>query len=151
MRTFADVEALKRQQRQGLVVAPHPYFPLPSCLWGLLEDHGDLFDAVEVNGMFTEAVDFNSPARRWARATGTPLVGNGDIHRLAQLGTTYSLVDAPVGADADAICAAIAAGRVDVVAHPHSWRTVGRLLSDLLLASVLPMDRVERTPSTDAA
>ena len=33
-----------------------------------------------------------------------PLVGNGDVHRLHQLGTTYSLVDAIP--DADAICAA---------------------------------------------
>ena len=151
VRSFTDLAALKRSQPGGLVVAPHPYFPAPSCLWGLLEDHEDLFDAVEVNGMFTESVDFNSPARRWARATGTPLVGNGDIHRLTQLGTTYSLVDAPVDADADAICAAIAAGKVDLVAHPHSWRTVGRLLSEIVLASVLPTDWTVRTPSADAA
>src|SRR4051812_15895102 len=110
--SFADLAALKRSQPRGLVVAPHPYFPLPSCLWGLLEDHGDLFDAVEVNGMFTESLDFNSPARRWARSHGKPLVGNGDVHRLTQLGTTYSLVDAAADADANAICAAIAAGRV---------------------------------------
>ena len=151
VRSFTDLAALKRSQPGGLVVAPHPYFPAPSCLWGLLEDHADLFDAVEVNGMFTESVDFNSPARRWARATGTPLVGNGDIHRLTQLGTTYSLVDAPADAGADAICAAIAAGRVDVVARPQSWRTVGRLLSEILLASMLPAVWTVRTPSTDPA
>ena len=149
VRSFTDLAALKRSQPGGLVVAPHPYFPARCSLWGLLEDHADLFDAVEVNGMFTESVDFNSPARRWARATGTPLVGNGDVHRLAQLGTTYSLVDAPAGADADAICAAIAAGRVEVVARPHAWRTVGRLLSEILLSSVLPADWTVRTPSTD--
>jgi len=149
--SFTDLAALKRSQPGGLVVAPHPYFPLPSCLWGLLEDHADLFDAAEVNGMFTESVDFNAPTRRWACATRTPLVGNGDVHRLTQLGTTYSLVDAPAGAGADAICAAIAAGRVDVVAHPRSWSTVGRLLSEIVLGNVLPVEWTVRTPSTDAA
>jgi predicted metal-dependent phosphoesterase TrpH len=147
--SFRDLAALKRSQPGGLVVAPHPYFPAPSCLWGLLEDHVDLFDAAEVNGMFTESVDFNAPTRRWARANGKPLVGNGDVHRLTQLGTTYSLVDAPADADADAICAAIAAGRVEVVARPHSWRTVGRLLSDIIFTNMLPWDWAVRTPSTD--
>lgn len=136
VRSFADVAALKRRQPKGLVVAPHPYFPAPSCLWGLLDDHEDVFDAVEVNGMFTESVDFNAPARRWAEARRVPLVGNGDIHRLPQLGTTYSLVDAPPYPDA--ICAAIAAGRVKVEATPHSWPTVARLMSDIVLSSVLP-------------
>ncbi len=149
VRSFADLAALKRGQPKGLVIAPHPYFPARSALWGLLEDHGDLFDAVEMNGMFTESVDFNSPARRWARANGKPMVGNGDVHRLTQLGTTFSLVDAEP--NPDAICAAIAAGRVEVVARPHSWRTVGRLLSEIFLGNVLPAPSVVQTPSTDPA
>jgi len=136
VRSFADLAALKERQPRGLVVAPHPYFPALSCLWGLLDDHASVFDAVEVNAMFTEAVDFNAPARRWAQANGKPLVGNGDVHRLSQLATTYSLVDAEP--TADAICAAIAAGRVTVEASPLSWPTVGRLLTDLVVSSVLP-------------
>lgn len=134
--SFADVAALKERNPNGLVVAPHPYFPAPSCLWGLLDDHEDLFDAVEVNAMFTEAVDFNAPARRWAQAHGKPQVGNGDIHRLSQLGTTYSLVDAAPAPDA--ICAAIKAGRVQVAATPLSWGTVVRVMGDLVLSSVFP-------------
>ena len=134
--SFAELADLKRLAPNGLVVAPHPYFPAPSCLWGLLDDYEDLFDAVEVNSMFTEAVDFNAPARRWAQARRVPIVGNGDIHRLSQLGTTYSLVEAPP--DPDAICAAIKAGKLTVDATPLSWPTVGRLLGDLLLWSALP-------------
>lgn len=143
--SFADLAALKRRAPRGLVVAPHPYFPAPSCLWGLLDDHADLFDAVEVNAMFTEAVDFNAPARRWAEARRVSLVGNGDVHRLSQLGTTYSLVDAPPYPDA--ICAAIAAGRVTVEATPLSWPTVARVMGDLVLTSVLPAPAPARAPS----
>lgn len=142
VRSFADVKALKASDPRGLVVAPHPYFPGLSCLWGLLDDHEDLFDAVEVNGMFTEAVDFNAPARRWAQARGKPLVGNGDVHRLAQLGPTCSLVDA--APDADAICAAVKAGRVEVRATPHSWFTVCQVMGDMFASSLLtPSPRTE--------
>src|SRR4026208_1816567 len=109
VRTFEDLARLKHRQR-GLVVAPHPFFPTMSCLWGLLDRHRDLFDAVEYNAMFTSSVNFNLAAERWAARHGKPLVGNGDVHRLHQLGTPYSVVEA--APDADAICAAIAEGRV---------------------------------------
>ena len=99
--------------------------------------------------MFTEALDFNAPARRWAQACGKPLVGNGDIHRLSQLGTTYSLVDAVP--DPDAICAAIKAGRVTVAASPLSWLTVGRVMADLILSSVRPGLAPAGAPSANPA
>ena len=74
---------------------------------------------------------------RWARAHGKPLVGNGDVHRLAQLGTTYSLVDA--APDPASICAAVAAGRTRVCATPHSWPTaIGIMASLMTTAALLP-------------
>src|SRR5262249_5473864 len=111
VRSFEDVRKLKRRER-GLVVAPHPFFPWATCLRGHMFRHADLFDAIEWNAMFTSTVNFNWPARRWAERYGKPLVGNGDVHRLRQLGSTFSLVDAEP--HPDAICDAIAAGRVQV-------------------------------------
>ena len=84
------------------------YFPGPHSLFGALARHADVFDAVECNAMYTASLDFNRPAERWAHAHGKPMVGNGDVHRLEQLGTTYSLVDA--APSAEAICHAIACG-----------------------------------------
>lgn len=84
--------------------------------------------------MFTAQANFNRRAEQWARARGKPIVGNGDVHRLRQLGTTYSLVDAEP--DADAICAAILAGKVEVVARPLSWIDAGGLMIDLLGGSM---------------
>jgi predicted metal-dependent phosphoesterase TrpH len=126
VRTFGDLARLKSCQR-GLVVAPHPYFPTSVCLGRDLERHAGLFDAVERNAMFTRSVDFNRRAERWAARHGKPVVGNGDVHRLVQLGTTYSLVDAPP--DATSICEAIAAGRVQVESRPLTWPEVARILS----------------------
>jgi predicted metal-dependent phosphoesterase TrpH len=128
VRTFADLERLTKRE-PGLVVAPHPFFPLRSCLGIDLDRWSHLFQAVEVNAMFTRSLDFNRRAARWAARHGKPLVGNGDVHRLAQLGRTYSLVDAEP--NAKAICDAIAAGRVQVVAEPLSWVTAARFMITL--------------------
>jgi predicted metal-dependent phosphoesterase TrpH len=141
VRSFAQLARLKQQER-GLVIAPHPFFPALSALRGCMNRHAALFDAVEYNGMFTSLVNFNVLAERWARRHGKPMIGNGDVHRLEQLGTTYSLIDA--APDADAICAAIAAGRVQIVAKPHSPFTAGRLMADLTLDSVRKLRAPDR-------
>jgi predicted metal-dependent phosphoesterase TrpH len=131
VRTFVDLQRLKARQRGGLVIAPHPYFPGTSCLGRLLDDHAALFDAVEWNAMFTRRINFNVRAARWAARHAKPMVGNGDVHRLSQLGTTWSLVDAEP--DAGAICRAIAAGRVRVDAHPISFITAATTMGSLLI------------------
>jgi predicted metal-dependent phosphoesterase TrpH len=128
VRSFNDLAGLKARE-SGIVVAPHPFFPSRTALWGQMDRYAELFDAVEVNAMFTRSLDFNGRARRWAHAHGKPLVGNGDVHRLSQLGTTYSLVDA--SPDPASICDAIAAGRVEISATPHSWLTAAGLMASL--------------------
>ena len=135
VRTFDDLARLKASQ-PGLVVAPHPFFPARNCLRGDLERYGSLFDAVEHNAMFTTSIDFNRRAQRWAVEHHKPLVGNGDVHRLWQLGTTYSLVDA--SPDPDAICAAIAAGRVRVHSRPLTWLEAGRTLGAMWMSDIAP-------------
>jgi predicted metal-dependent phosphoesterase TrpH len=129
--TFEDLARLKQRRlgQPALVVAPHPFFPSSTCLWTLLDRHADLFDAVEYNAMFTRSVNFNRLAERWAKRRGKPMIGNGDVHRLRQLGTTYSLVDAPP--DPDAICAAMAAGKVVVEHRPLAWSEVAGIMTDL--------------------
>ncbi len=134
--SFQDLRRLKSRE-SGIVIAPHAFFPAPTCLRGLMDRHADLFDVVEYNAMFTAALNFNEKAVRWAAAHGKPLVGNGDVHRLAQLGTTYSLVDA--APDAGSICAAIVAGRVRVCATPHSAGTAARIVASLLVPSLTPL------------
>jgi predicted metal-dependent phosphoesterase TrpH len=131
--TFEELKNLKSRQA-GIVVAPHPYFPAPNCLWAELDRHRDLFDAVEWNAMFTTSVNFNRRAARWAAVHRKPLVGNCDVHRLEQLGTTWSLVDAEP--DADSICEAIAAGRVEVMAEPLSMVTAARIMTPLLFGEL---------------
>ena len=133
VRTFDDVRRLK-QRECGLVIAPHPFFPAPSSLLSLAVEHQDIFDAVEYNGMFTASLNFNLKAERWARERGLPMVGNGDVHRLEQLGTTWSIVDA--APEPEAICAAIRDGRVRVEAQPHGPVKAAAILGSLLLGDL---------------
>ena len=134
VRTFDDLARLK-QREPGLVVAPHPFFPAQSCLGQLLDRHASLFDAVERNAMFTASVDFNRRAEQWAMRNGKPIVGNCDVHRLYQLGTTYSMVDAEP--HPDSICAGIAAGRVRVESRALNWFEVARTLGTLAASDVV--------------
>jgi predicted metal-dependent phosphoesterase TrpH len=144
--TFEDLARLKQRQG-GLVIAPHPFFPGGTCLRGLMDRHAALFDAVEYNAMFTQSVNFNKRAQRWASARAKPMVGNGDVHRLLQLGTTYSLVDA--APDADAICEAVRQGRVEVHAQPLPWAAVVTVLSQLFAADLINAWVRPTTPSRD--
>ncbi|HUP39738.1 MAG TPA: PHP-associated domain-containing protein [Vicinamibacterales bacterium] len=131
--SFDDVAELRRAQPRGLVIAPHPYYPARCCLGRLLEQHAHLFDAVEVNAFYTSQIDhFNQKAINWAKRVGKPIVANADVHRLKQLGRTFSLVDAPP--DADAICAAIREGRVEIQTRPLSLVEATAHITDLTLA-----------------
>jgi predicted metal-dependent phosphoesterase TrpH len=131
VRSFDDLAALKHRDARGLVIAPHPFFPGSTCLGGVLDERPELFDAVECNGMFTAQLNFNRAAERWALHHRKPVVGNGDVHRLVQLGTTYSIVRSEP--TADGICRAVADGHVRVEARPHSILTAARLVAALFL------------------
>jgi predicted metal-dependent phosphoesterase TrpH len=136
VQSFSDLARLKQRDHSGIVVAPHPFFPGSISLGKRLDEHAELFDAVEYNAMFTSVLNFNHPAERWAWKHDKPMVGNCDVHRLRQLGTAYSLVDAEQ--HPDAICAAVAAGRVRVEARPHSMLGAATLFTDIIVSGLIP-------------
>jgi hypothetical protein len=131
VRDFDEIARLKARSN-GLVIAPHPFFPYVNCLGSRLERHAGVFDAVELNAFHTRFVDFNRPAVRWAKAHGKPVVANADVHRLYQLGKTYTLVDAVP--EADAICEAIRAGRVEIRTEPLTMMAAARHIASLTFA-----------------
>lgn len=114
--SFDELRALK-QGFGGLVIAPHPFYPGPTCLGRTMDRCSDLFDAVELTWFYTPRTrHFNDRAVAWARAHGRPVVANADVHRLSQLGRTYTLVDA--APTPESICAAVRAGAVSLVTEP---------------------------------
>ena len=140
VRRFDDVPGIKAAHPQGLVVVPHAFYPVTSAMGRRLEAHAGWVDAIEVSAMYTRHVNFNGRAIEWARAHRKPLVGNTDLHHLAQMGTTYTLVDAEPSADA--ICEAIRAGRVEIRTTPLPTLRAGWLLAGMVLGGLLPPTRI---------
>jgi predicted metal-dependent phosphoesterase TrpH len=128
--SFGELAALKARCN-GLVIAPHPFFPGGTCLGSRLDRLADVFDAVEWSYCWTRAVNFNSHAAEWARSHGKPIVGNSDLHDLRQLGRTHSWVAAEP--DPDAICDAIRAGRVTLETRPVPVLELAQVLSGMFL------------------
>jgi predicted metal-dependent phosphoesterase TrpH len=129
VRTFDDIARLKARAN-GVVIAPHPFFPDRTCLRGLMREHAGLFDAVEWSYFWTTGVNFNAPAERWARAHGKSVVGSSDLHDLRQLGWTHSLVAAEP--DPDAICEAIRTGLVTVSTEPVPPIELGQVFGGMM-------------------
>ena len=137
VRNFKHVRAFKKDG--GLVIAPHPFFPAPKCLNSKLRENLDLFDAIEYSHFYTRTVNFNHKAVEYARRMGIPLVGTSDCHRIWQLGTTYTLIDADEKT-LPGVFSAIRAGRVRVVTAPlrpldrlrDTWDGVTRPLRETL-------------------
>jgi predicted metal-dependent phosphoesterase TrpH len=148
--TFEELAELKKKEPRGLVVAPHPFYPSGSSLRDLMDRHAALIDAVECNAMFTTMLDFNRHAERWARVHGKPMVGNGDVHRLRQLGSTFTMVHAEP--NADAICNAIKKGLVAVHAEPMSVGAAASIMWQLLAWDFRKGRRTQdQGPGTDQA
>ena len=142
--SFKHVRALRRDG--GLVIAPHPFFPAPKCLNSKLRENLDLFDAIEFSHFYTRRVDFNRKAVAYAQRMGIPLVGTSDCHRLWQLGTTYTLLEAEEKT-VPSVFEAIRAGRVRVVTAP--LRPLDKLRDNLqrpFRVLGLPVNRTTLTP-----
>ncbi|HEY2933192.1 MAG TPA: PHP-associated domain-containing protein [Acidobacteriota bacterium] len=134
VRSFEEIAVLK-SRCDGLVVAPHPFYPSASCLRELLDRYRELFDAVEINHFYTRTIDFNRRAWKWAQANGKGVVGNSDVHHLSQLGKTYSLVDSEP--TAESVCDAIRKGRVEIRSNPLTWLEIGSITGQLAVDRIL--------------
>jgi predicted metal-dependent phosphoesterase TrpH len=113
--TWAQIRTLRVRKPEVLVIAPHPFYPHPSCLGGEMTKHADCIDAVEWCGLHVNWlpawVNPNLRAARWAQQYGKTLVACSDAHSLGAIGRNASTVEAE-DLSIDSILAGIRAGRV---------------------------------------
>jgi predicted metal-dependent phosphoesterase TrpH len=133
LHTWDDLRALRRARGASLlVIAPHPYYPVGHSLRGVVEQHLDLFDAIEHAQIHLPWLNFNRRAVDVALEHGKPVVANSDAHNLWMFGRHYTRVDAV--ATAESIFAAIRAGKVQWVSPPLTvWECVKMFVTDPLL------------------
>ncbi len=117
LNTLAKIRA--RSREDTLVIAAHPYFPGRSCLRSLLEKNLGMFDAIEISGFQVPGINFNRRSWKLSRKTQKPVVGNGDVHYLWQLGRTFTWIYAEP--QIDSILSAVRSGQVRVEVSNLSW------------------------------
>ncbi len=134
--TFEKLRRLRREDTA--VIAPHPYFPALSCLGGQLVRNIDIYDAIEWSGFYVPGMDFNRPARSAAELYRKPLVGNGDVHFLWQLGKTYTWIYSEPGVLP--VLNAIKRGKVRLQTAPLRNREAARWWASALWRLVFPVN-----------
>jgi len=113
--TWNQVRALRLRRPDVLVMAPHPFYPHPSCLGKTMDAHADCIDAVEwcfihVHWLPTR-VNPNLRAARWATQHGKTLIASSDAHSLQAIGRNVSTVEANE-LTSESLFTGIRAGRV---------------------------------------
>ena len=113
--TWDEVRALRARKPEVFMLAPHPFYPHPTCLGNRINQHSDCIDAVEWCmlhvGWLPARVSPNLRAARWAHQHGKPVVACSDAHSLSSIGKNASTVEADALMP-EALFAAIRAGRV---------------------------------------
>jgi predicted metal-dependent phosphoesterase TrpH len=113
--TWAQVRTLRARKPEVLVMAPHPFYPHPSCIGREMTENLDCIDAVEWCALHVNwlpgRVNPNLRAARWAQQHQKTLIACSDAHTLANIGTNASTVEADE-LSTESIFAAIRAGRV---------------------------------------
>ncbi|MFH1917348.1 MAG: PHP-associated domain-containing protein [Nanoarchaeota archaeon] len=108
--------AIGKYKDDSLVIAPHTFYRhqlIRKRLGDVLEQHMKAFDAIEFCHFYYKFLTYNPPAKRLAEKYNLPLIGTGDVHRLYQMGYTFTIIDAKK--DAKDVLTAIKKGKVKLV------------------------------------
>jgi predicted metal-dependent phosphoesterase TrpH len=96
--SWAQLRSLRARKPEVFVMAPHPFYPHPTCLGREMNEHIDCIDAVEWCALHVNwlpgRVNPNLRAARWARQHGKTLIACSDAHTLTAIGTNASTVEA---------------------------------------------------------
>lgn len=115
VKSFEDIRYLK-ENNNCLVICPHPFFPTRFSLKGDAEKHIDLFDAIEITGLYFSKLNFNKRAEFLAEKYNLPLLGCSDSHFLEMFGLTYTFIDA--NKSIESLITAVRNRKIRVVTDP---------------------------------
>lgn len=94
IQTFNDLHLYKKKNPDCFMIAAHPYYPGWISLHKKLEEHIELFDAIEYSWYHSKRINrYNQKAIKTAEKHDLPMVGTSDNHLLPYFNHTYSIVD----------------------------------------------------------
>ena len=125
----------KVQQENGLVIAPHPFFVMPSCLGRKLEKNINNFDAIEYCHFYSKKINFNRKAEILAKKYNKPMIGTSDAHNLYEFGATYSILDCEK--DKDSVLEAIRKNKIRIITKPMTTFLFTRRLISCFIPNFL--------------
>ena len=140
IKTFTDLQQLKKKQGNILVIAPHPFHYTSTCLDDIVLQYPDLFDAWEYSFFYTRVLNPNQKTLHLARQLGKPVIGNSDVHDLNDLGRTYTLIDAAW--EEKAVIKSIRQGKVHLITKPLPLWNASSIAAKMLYRSVQKIARI---------
>ncbi len=118
MKNFNDLRSMKRQRKDILVVAPHPFTPLKTSMNGSYQKYSDVFDALECVHLYTKLFDVNRKAWMVSRREGKPFVANSDLHFKQLFGSHYTLIKIEGDITANKVLNSIKKGNIRIQTTP---------------------------------
>ncbi len=120
IRTFADLDAYKKEHPEIFVLAPHPYFyGGPPSLHRDFLPNLHLFDAIEHSWFYSRFFNRNERAEKVATEKNIPFISTSDTHYFDFFDTNYALVDAEEATPAS-VFRAITEGKFKNIHTPQS-------------------------------
>ncbi|MFA6407723.1 MAG: PHP-associated domain-containing protein [Candidatus Paceibacterota bacterium] len=124
--TFEDLAEYRRMHPEILVIAPHPYFRGGFSLNKELDEHIELFDAIEYSWFYSKWFNNNKKAERTAKLHNLPFIATSDTHDLRFIDKSYALIEAKEKT-IPAIFSAIREKRFTNISSPRKvFRDLGR-------------------------
>lgn len=114
--TYDDLHRARKEHPEMLVIAAHPFHYRSTCHKKNIIKNLNLFDAWEYSFFYASFFNPNKRTVRLAKAHSKPMIGNSDVHKLKDIGRTYTLIDA-VPKEED-VFKAIKEGRTKIITAP---------------------------------
>lgn len=91
--TFKHLKDYRETHPDVFILAPHPYLFILS-LQESLEEHINLFDAIEQSWYYSKKIDWNKRASETAKRYHKPFIATSDTHTLRFIDRSYAVIDA---------------------------------------------------------
>ncbi|MFW6285559.1 MAG: PHP-associated domain-containing protein [Nanoarchaeota archaeon] len=141
IKSLNQLQTLKNNNPQMLIIAPHPYFIHSSCLKDNIKKYKTLFDAYEISFFYLKNFNLNKKTIKMAQKYNKPLVGNCDVHNLNFQGNVYTLINS--SNNKKDIINAIKQNKTIVIKHPLTKTKFFKILLNAIFNILNPLKKTK--------